>query len=116
MLEIVNLAFDIKDYLDEEHKEVKGVLTRIRCYTENPSTIDGENLRVEQKNERFARKESRRRDARSIDDRNASVQPGCALETELEDATTRHDVAVADDVVDGLWLDLILTLRVRAFV
>lgn len=49
MLEIVNLAFDIKDYLDEEHKEVKGVLTQIRCYTENPSTIDGENLRVEQK-------------------------------------------------------------------
>lgn len=58
------------------------------------------------------------RDARSIGNRDASVQMGCALETELEDAPTRRDVAVVDDddVVDGLWLNLILTLRVYSFV
>lgn len=53
-------------------------------------------------------------DARSIGNRDASVQSGCALETELEDAPIRRDVAVVDVVVDGLWLDLILTLRVCA--
>lgn len=47
-------------------------------------------------------------DANSIGERNASVQPGDALETELE--RTRR-VIVVDDVADGLWLDLILTLR-----
>lgn len=36
------------------------------------------------------------------------MQPGDALETELE--RTRR-VIVMDDVADGLWLDLILTLR-----
>lgn len=40
------------------------------------------------------------------------MQSRCALETELEDASIRRDVAVVDIVVDGLWLDLILTLRV----
>lgn len=38
-------------------------------------------------------------DANSIDKRNASVQPGDALETELE--RTRR-VIVVDDVADGL--------------
>lgn len=47
-------------------------------------------------------------DVNSIGDRNASVQPGDALETELE--RTRR-LTVVDDVADGLWLDLILTLR-----
>jgi len=36
------------------------------------------------------------------------VQPGDALETELE--RTRR-LTVVNDVADGLWLDLILTLR-----
>ena len=47
-------------------------------------------------------------DVSLIDNRNASVQPGDALETELE--RTRR-LTIVDDVADGLWLDLILTLR-----
>ncbi|KYQ57209.1 hypothetical protein ALC60_03875, partial [Trachymyrmex zeteki] len=54
------------------------------------------------------KRENRGGDVSLTGDRNASVQPGDALETELE--RTRR-LTVVDDVADGLWLDLILTLR-----